>query len=120
MFTVGFPTLSPGQYSNGIVGPLTNPLGASSLLQISVPVEPGNSGGALVHSKGFVVGVITSMEALQSFLQNNISLPENVNWTVKTDYLRLLINLPIPQEKQLTPEQIIKHTQISTYPIKVE
>jgi hypothetical protein len=120
VFTVGFPTRSAGRYSPGIIGPLTNPLGASSLLQTSAPVEPGNSGGALVNSQGSVVGIITSMEALRPFLQNNMSSPENVNWAVKADYLRLIINAPIPQEKQLTPEQIIKHAQMSTFPIEVE
>ncbi|MBN2312620.1 MAG: trypsin-like peptidase domain-containing protein [Sedimentisphaerales bacterium] len=120
VFTVGFPTLSEGRYLNGFFGPLTNPLGASSLLEINIPVEPGNSGGPLVNSKGFVVGIITSVEALQFLHQNSLSLPENVNWAIKSDYLRLLINAPIPQEKQLTAEQIIKHAQMSTYPIEVE
>lgn len=120
VFTVGFPTLSEGRYLTGVVGPLTNPLGASSLLQIDIPVEPGHSGGALVNNKGFVVGIVTSVEALQFLLQNKMSLPENVNWAVKADYLRLLINAPIPQENQLTMEQIIKHAQMSTFPIEAE
>ena len=120
VFTVGFPTLSEGRYAEGIIGPLSNPLGASSLLQINVPVEPGNSGGALINIKGLVVGVITSIEAIRSSLQNDTAVPGDMNWAVKADYLRLLVDPPMPQEQQWTPEQIIKHAQMSTYPIEAE
>jgi hypothetical protein len=120
VFTVGFPTLSEGRYAEGVIGPPFNPVGASSLLQINVPVEPGNSGGALINTKGFVVGIITSKEAIQPYLQDDMTVPEDVNWAVKADYLRLLIDLPIPQEEPLTADQIIKRAQMSTYPIVVE
>jgi S1-C subfamily serine protease len=120
VFTVGFPTISEGRYADGVIGPLLNPLGASSLLQINIPVEPGNSGGALVNIKGLVVGIVTSIEAIRPYLQDNTTVPKDVNWAIKADYLRLLANPPIPKEQQLTLEQIIEHAQMSTYPIEVE
>jgi hypothetical protein len=49
-----------------------------------------------------------------------MTVPEDAKWAVKADYLRLLIDLPTPQEEQLTQDQIIKHTQMSTYTILVE
>jgi S1-C subfamily serine protease len=75
-------------------------MGISSLLQIDAPVVPGHTGGALINIKGFVVDIITSLEVIQPYLQNNMTVPEDVHWAVKSDYLRLLINPPTPQEKQ--------------------
>lgn len=120
VFTIGFPTLTEGQYSEGIVGPTFNSLGASSLLQINVPVESGHSGGALVNIKGFVVGIITSTEVLQPILRESVRLPEDVNWAIKSDYLRLLVSPPDPQEQEMTAEQIIQLAQMSTFPVVAE
>lgn len=98
VFTMGYPVaevLGQGpKYTNGVVNSLSGVGGEASLLQISVPVQPGNSGGPLVNERGEVVGIVTSTAAVQTFLAVRDSLPQNVNWAVKAEYARPLFNSP--------------------------
>jgi serine protease Do len=55
--------------------------------QISVPVQPGNSGGALVDERGNVVGVVSAKLSARAALAASGSLPENVNYAVKSSFL---------------------------------
>jgi S1-C subfamily serine protease len=55
--------------------------------QISVPVQPGNSGGALVDERGNVVGVVSAKLSARAALQTIGALPENVNYAVKSSFL---------------------------------
>ena len=55
--------------------------------QISVPVQPGNSGGALVDERGNVVGVVSAKLSTPAALASSGSLPENVNYAVKSSFL---------------------------------
>ena len=55
--------------------------------QISVPVQPGNSGGALVDGAGNVVGVVSAKLSARAALAATGSLPENVNYAVKSSFL---------------------------------
>jgi S1-C subfamily serine protease len=55
-------------------------------MQVSVPLQPGNSGGPLVTDDGYAVGIVTATAAVQRFVEATGSLPQNVNWAVKADY----------------------------------
>src|SRR5260370_18629806 len=55
--------------------------------QISVPVQPGNSGGALVDERGNVVGVVSAKLDALAALSTSGALPENVNYAVKSSFL---------------------------------
>jgi S1-C subfamily serine protease len=55
--------------------------------QISVPVQPGNSGGALVDEHGNVVGIVSAKLSASAALASSGSLPENVNYAVKSSFL---------------------------------
>jgi len=55
--------------------------------QISVPVQPGNSGGALVDERGNVVGVVSAKLSARAALAATGALPENVNYAVKSSFL---------------------------------
>ena len=55
--------------------------------QISVPVQPGNSGGALVDEHGNVVGVVAAKLDAQTALSASGALPENVNYAIKSSFL---------------------------------
>lgn len=124
VFTIGFPVSSvlgqEAKYTEGVVSSLSGLEDASSFLQISVPVQPGNSGGALVNEDGQVIGIITSTAAILPFIKESGTLPQNVNWAVKADYLRPLIELPKVEQKQLNREQLITHVKNSTFLIEAE
>jgi S1-C subfamily serine protease len=88
VFTIGFPNpvlqgvepkLTRGEISS-MSGIRDNP----RYYQISVPVQPGNSGGALVDESGNAVGVVTSRLDDVATYQASGALPQNVNYAVKS------------------------------------
>jgi S1-C subfamily serine protease len=52
-----------------------------------VPVQPGNSGGALVDERGNVIGVVSAMLSAKAALLTSGALPQNVNYAVKSSFL---------------------------------
>ena len=115
VFTMGYPVTDVlGQepkFTEGSVSALSGLRGEASLLQISVPVQPGNSGGPLVNERGEVVGVVTSTAAVQAFLSATGTLPQNVNWAVKADYIRLMFNAPAVKSVAGNRTQAIEWTR---------
>jgi S1-C subfamily serine protease len=111
VFTVGFPV--PGllgqepKYTEGTISALSGPGGSASLLQISIPIQPGNSGGPVVDEKGNVLGIVTSTAAIKSFLSAAGTLPQNINWAVKSDYAQLLVDLPEALDKIEVDQQAL-------------
>jgi TPR repeat protein len=88
VFTVGFPNpalqgvepkLTRGEISS-MAGARDNP----RYYQISVAVQPGNSGGALVDESGNAVGVVTSRLDDVATYEASGALPQNVNYAVKS------------------------------------
>lgn len=73
------PTLTTGDVS-ALAGLRDNPTN----LQISAPVQPGNSGGPLLDSQGHVVGVVVSkLNAVRIARMTGGDIPQNVNFAVK-------------------------------------
>jgi S1-C subfamily serine protease len=59
-----------------------------TLLQIDTPLQPGNSGGPILNSRGEVVGVVTStFSTTRGVRMTGGALPQNVNYAVKSAYL---------------------------------
>lgn len=97
VFTVGYGAanflgVSEPRFTDGVVSALSGVDAEDAYMQISVPVQPGNSGGPLVNEAGQVVGVIAAQAAVQAFLKAEGTLPQNVNWAVKSDYASPLVN----------------------------
>lgn len=84
---IGYPLsdilASEGNVSIGIVSALAGMRNDASLLQISAPIQPGNSGGPLYDSSGNVVGVIVSQLG-KNFFESDGTLPQNVNFAIKS------------------------------------
>jgi S1-C subfamily serine protease len=99
VFTLGFPVPSvlgaEPKFTEGTISALSGPGNESTFLQVSVPVQPGNSGGPLANHRGEVVGVITATAAILPFLRQTGSLPQNVNFAVKAGYASLLFTPPV-------------------------
>jgi len=95
IFTMGFPAVeilgTEAKYTEGVVSSLSGLGNDSCLLQITVPVQPGSSGGPLVREDGVLVGMVTSTAAVTHFAAVTAALPQNVNWGVKADYISLLM-----------------------------
>ena len=89
--TVGFPNIglqgfSP-KLSKGEIASLAGAGDDPRYFQISVPVQPGNSGGALVDERGNVIGVVAAKLNAEAALATTGALPENVNYAVNSGFL---------------------------------
>ena len=99
VFTVGYPI--PGllgrdpKYTNGTVSALSGIRGDASFLQISVPIQPGNSGAPLVNEAGDVIGVVIATADAPMFFETTDSLPQNINWAVKSIFASAMFTPPV-------------------------
>jgi S1-C subfamily serine protease len=89
--TVGFPNISlqgfAPKLARGEIGSLSGLQDDGRYFQISVPVQPGNSGSALVDERGNVVGVVCGTLSAKEALSRSGALPQNVNYAVKSSFL---------------------------------
>lgn len=121
--TVGFPNIGLQGFSpklaKGEIASLSGAADDARYFQISVPVQPGNSGGALVDERGNVVGVVSDKLDASVALAASGSLPENVNYGVKSGFLlSFLESVPTVSAKLKEPitadrkfEDVVKSAQ---------
>jgi len=95
VFTVGFPQVAlqgtEPKFTEGSISSLSGLAGNPRYFQISVPVQPGNSGGPLVNEKGEVIGMIVSRLDDVAALLATGSIPQTVNYAVKSSFILLLL-----------------------------
>lgn len=124
--TVGFPNPALQGFSpkltkveiNSLAGLQDDP----KHFQVSLPIQPGNSGGALVDSSGNVVGVVVAKLSQRAALATTGTLAENVNYAVKSSFLlSFLESVPGLAEKLKEPrtdkrpfEEVVRDTEKST------
>jgi S1-C subfamily serine protease len=81
VYVIGYPLSDVmGQnpkFSNGTVNSKSGIGDDMVHLQISVPVQPGNSGSPLLDEEGNVVGIVVA----------TLTQTQNVNYAIKSDYL---------------------------------
>ena len=89
--TVGFPNIGLQGFSpklaKGEIASLAGIQDDARHFQISVPVQPGNSGGALVDERGNVIGVVVAKLSQRAAIATTGTLAENVNYAIKSSYL---------------------------------
>ena len=119
------------QLKKPVVGPIFNLQNNNSYIcissagddpryfQISVPVQPGNSGGVLVDERGNVIGIVSAKLDASAALAASGALPENVNYAVKSSLLlSFLESVPEVSDKLKAPntadekfEDVVKSAQ---------
>jgi len=100
VFTYGFPLVhllgnAEPRYSEGFVNSLSGISNDPRLFQVSIPIQPGNSGGPVFNEKGELIGIATSSIDADKTRKVFGSSPQNVNFAIKSSYINsLLTNLP--------------------------
>lgn len=90
VFALGYPLASimgdEIKFTDGRISSRTGVQGAVNVYQISVPIQPGNSGGPLFDQQGRIVGITSSS------LNREMFSSENVNYAIKSGYILNLID----------------------------
>jgi len=121
--TVGFPDIGlqgfAPKLAKGEIASLSGAADDPRYFQISLPVQPGNSGGALVDTRGNVVGIVAAKLDASVALAASGALPENVNYAVKSSLLLSFLEsmpdvsakLKEPNTKEEPFEDVVKSAQ---------
>ena len=121
--TVGFPNIGlqgfAPKLTKGEIAALSGARDDPRYFQIGVPVQPGNSGGALVDERGSVVGVVAAKLNVAAAVATSGALPENVNYAVKSSFLlsflesvpEVAAKLKEPNTKDRKFEDVVKSAE---------
>jgi S1-C subfamily serine protease len=61
-----------------------------TLLQISAPIQPGNSGGPVLDSSGLVIGIVESQASIAVAAQAG-NIPQNVNFAIRGEVAQIFL-----------------------------
>jgi S1-C subfamily serine protease/antitoxin component YwqK of YwqJK toxin-antitoxin module len=98
------------KFTDGKISALAGGDGQINKYQITVPIQPGNSGGPLFDKKGNLVGITCSR-------LNKKYNAENVNFAIKTSYLKQLIdvlpdNIELPKNRSIYSKKLTDKIKI--------
>jgi TPR repeat protein len=106
--TIGFPLIdlqgiSP-KFTRGEISSLAGMKDDVRFFQISTPIQPGNSGGALVDEHGNVVGVTSATLTAAPLFKSRGVVPENVNYAIKSFVVRDFLKWALRSSDKLKSE----------------
>lgn len=103
VYTIGYPR-DEVVFGRGYLSAQTGFGGDSLQYQVSIPVNPGNSGGPLLDNKGNVIGLISGKQ----------NLVDGAAFAIKSDYLLKAID-NIPQDSLKNKIVINKKNNLSSF-----
>ncbi|MGB7769044.1 MAG: serine protease [Verrucomicrobiia bacterium] len=107
VFTIGFPNpkvqgLEP-KLTRGDISSLAGAQDDPDEYQISVPVQPGNSGGALIDENGNVVGIVAARLSDLAAVATSGMTAQDVNYAIKSSCARKLLDAAVGGPARLKP-----------------
>ncbi len=122
VYTLGYPR-DIIVYNSGYISATSGHDGDTSSLQISLPANPGNSGGPVLNKNGEVVGILSAREAGAEgvvFAVKSNGIYDMLNDLKKEDTSYQSIKMPQTSAlKKLDREQQIKRVSDYVYQVKV-
>ena len=125
----GFPLVDllalAGNVTTGLVTALAGLRDDVGTMQISAPVQPGNSGGPVVDTGGAVIGIVVSkLRALEIARMTGGDIAQNVNFAIKASALTNLLDASSVKYRRNTPQQEFSvealTQQMKEYTVKIE
>ncbi|MBL4747040.1 MAG: trypsin-like peptidase domain-containing protein [Flavobacteriaceae bacterium] len=116
IFALGYPMAlslmgTEIKFTDGKISSKTGIQGDVTTYQISVPIQPGNSGGPLFDYDGNLIGITSSG------INRTLDLTENVNYAIKSSYLKNLVDvldskLRLPNDKLIARKTLTEKIKI--------
>ena len=132
VFTLGYPYSEvlgkQVRYTEGTISSLCGVRDDPRKFQISVPIQPGNSGGPLFNKECEVIGIVSSSLEGEITQQRIKIRLQNVNFAIKSAYIKkLLSNLPDigsvlvqPTDSSFKPKRFIERVKNNIVLIKAK
>jgi S1-C subfamily serine protease len=118
------PWLSSINVTQGSVTSLSGMRGYPNHIQISAPIQPGNSGGPVVDQYGNVVGVVVGQINELFIAEQGGSIPQNVNFAIRGEIAKIFMSQAGVDAEigsrtiPLAPEEIGERISESTFLIE--
>lgn len=110
--------------TDGLVNSLAGLGNSTSHLQISAPIQPGNSGGPVLDRGANVVGLVVSKLNAAASMALTGDLPQNVNFAIKPEIVGLFLQSEALPLRQVAPGGHLDTQQIAAkareFTLKVE
>ena len=121
VFALGYPMALNAmgeevKFTDGKISAKSGFMGDINTYQISVPVQPGNSGGPLFDNKGNIIGIVNA----------KLTDGDNVSYAIKSAYLNTLAEtlpckLNLPHEKYLATKSLVEKIKaVSDYVVLIK
>jgi serine protease Do len=110
--------------TTGNVSAMSGLGGNIALMQITAPVQPGNSGGPLLDLSGNIVGVVVSKLNAQRVAQTTGDIPQNVNFAVQGAVARLFLEaggqryVEAPSQRDMKAADVADQSRSFTFQIE--
>jgi uncharacterized protein len=78
--------------TTGNVSALAGPDNDRRLIQVTAPIQSGNSGGPLLDLSGNIIGVVVSKLNAVKLAELTGDIPQNVNFAINTDTVRAFLD----------------------------
>jgi S1-C subfamily serine protease len=116
IFALGYPMAlslmgTEIKFTDGKISSKTGIQGDITTYQISVPIQPGNSGGPLFDYDGNLIGITSSG------INRKLDITENANYAIKSSYLKNLVD--VLDYKLALPNDVLIANKTLTEKIKI-
>ncbi len=119
MIVAGFPLsqilTETLQVTEGLISAMAGPKNDSRLVQISAPIQEGNSGSPILNERGEIIGIaVTKLNALLIALVTG-DIPENVGFGLKASVIRLLLDVHGVDYEVASSANLLSTAQIASH-----
>ena len=99
--------------TTGTLSSLSGMGGDTRLVQITAPVQPGNSGGPVLDSAGNLMGVVVSkLDAIKAAKITG-DIPQNVNFAINANVLRSFLDANSVEYDTASSDKVLPTTSIA-------